>query len=220
MPTSYAWTEQIDTLDAAGVVTATEIKKHTTTWQDADVAAYNAGRAATELAIAAAIAPTDKADTDYSVAATAARALADYPARLKAQSVQTLADAPALALIAAKAQSDTYTTELQPDADIHAKALATALAPLLQPPVARQVITGPGEYAKLPNGAVLSMGPGGEVYQDGERVRNSDGTASAVSKLVVVGLTVWGVGKSNGLWYKRTPGTWTQSTDLDAATLF
>ena len=219
MPTSYAWTEQIDTLDASGAVVATEIKKHTTTWQDADAAAYNAGKAATALAEAAAVAPMEKADSDYYIDTSAKRTLADLPARLAKESAQRIAEASQMATLAAQASSTVYTAEFQPEADIGAKALATALAPLLQPPVARQVIAAPGQYAKLPNGAVLSMGPGGEVYQDGDRVKNSDGTASAVSKLVVIGLTVWGVGKTSGLWYKRTPTNWTPGTDLDAATL-
>lgn len=219
MPTAYSWTEQIDTLDASGAITATEIKKHTTTWQDADLVAYNKGKADTALAEASAIAPMDKAAEDYYIDASAKRSLADLPARLNAESAKRIAEAPQLATLAAQAQSTVYSAELQPDADISAGALAKALAPLLQPPVARQVIAAPGQYAKLPNGAVLSMGPGGEVYQDGDRVKNSDGTASAVSKLVVIGLTVWGVGKTSGLWYKRTPSNWVAATDIDATTL-
>lgn len=205
MPLPYSWTERIVTTDAAGALVSDLTAVHTVTWTDADAMTYTASKVATETAIADALgvrplSDVEKASMDYAAAANKGAQLSIFP---------TWFDD-------AKAAAD---SALDADAKAKADAFAASLGPILNPPLRRQVITAPGQYAKLSNGALISLGPNGEVYQDGDRVKNGDGTASALSKIVVLGLTIWGMGKTNGLWYKRTPSSWILATDFDATSL-
>jgi hypothetical protein len=72
----------------------------------------------------------------------------------------------------------------------------------------------PAAYAVMPDDSVLTVGPGGEVYKDAVRL----GSAK-VSKLVQIGTSVYGAGKTDGKWYRWTGTGWVVVTDFDASIL-
>lgn len=102
------------------------------------------------------------------------------------------------------------------DAKVKADALAASLVLANALPVPPQVIyPGAPDLALMPDESVISVGPAGEVYRDGARLSNANGTASRVAKVVRVGTSVYGKGASNGLWYRWTGSAWALVTDVD-----
>lgn len=191
---SYSWTEKITSTDNAGVIT-TRTDVHQITWADADIVAYNGGKAATEGAISDALFIRNKAFADYEAGAwaTQAKYIAAEIAHINA--LEQLASAPALATIQANAQSQVYSGELQADADINAKALALALAPLFAgiataKPVPH-IIDAPGDYAVDANGGLLSMDAAHNLYQNGRRMG-----IFAARRLVVAGKAIMAQGNT------------------------
>ncbi len=221
MTTSWKWTEQIDS-SVGGAAPVTTVNVHTVSWEAADVAAYNAAQIAQRVAISDALAPNEKAATDYEIAASSAQRLKDQPALLELSSAQSLADAPALCKINADAMGAAYTSESQSDADTQAAAMAKALAPLFAPiaaPPGPRIITKPGDFAEDATGGLISMDAANSLYLNGRRMG-----IFAARRLVVAGKAIMAQGLSQPsvwLWNGSPAAPWGAApiTDYDP-TLF
>lgn len=95
-------------------------------------------------------------------------------------------------------------------------ALAGAVAqvqamPITPPPPAVVV---PGGRARLPDGSVISLGAGGEVYRDAVQL-----PGVAARQAVQVGLHLYAQGKTTPSWWSWTGSTWVAVTKFDPAIL-
>jgi hypothetical protein len=129
--------------------------------------------------------------------------IAAFKATENAPFSQALADAVKTALTALIAPAAQATAVA--NAAIMQAMLMSSTAPIYIPP---------SQFAVMPDESVLTVGVGGEVYLDGVRL----GTAR-VTKLVKFGRSVFGLGKTDGLWWQWTGTTWINVTQLDGSIL-
>jgi hypothetical protein len=199
---AYSYTQQVVKKDTAtGNVLSDETYVYTVTWQDADIATYNAGQVTRDAAVYDALAArrvaADKASTDYAVTAEATAQKANMPALAKISG-----DANALAL------SAMFDARRDADAAATAEASKAAIEALMAQSEGPRYIDGPGAYAIDPNGSMLSLDASNFVYRDGRPMKKGDGTRLAAGLVVVAGKAIYARGLTVPSWWQWATTMW------------
>lgn len=103
----------------------------------------------------------------------------------------------------AEAQAETAVIGAAATEDMMTRMLVKTVPP-------QTILPGSTDLALMPDDSVLSVGANGEVYADGLRLGQN-----AVAKLVRVGKSVYGLGKTVRVWWKWTGTTWAPAPDVD-----